>query len=83
MAKQKPPVLIGEPARPGLMTRGHLTIRQIRQAKRLGVLDNVLDALRLNEVCTCGEVPQSIECRAAHKPKKAKPAPRQPWETAA
>jgi hypothetical protein len=66
------------------MTRADLTIAQARQAKRLGILPDVLDILRLNERCEkCGEVPGSIECRSTHKPAKAKRAARQPWEIAA
>lgn len=70
--------------RPGAMVRRDMTVAEARQAQRLGILDCVLDVLRLNERCvTCGNVPGSIECRLSHKPKKAKRAVRQPWEVAA
>lgn len=69
---------------PPRMTRADLTIAQARQASRLGILTDVLNVLRLNERCTrCGNVPDSIECRATHKPQKARAAARQPWELAA
>ncbi len=69
---------------PGPMTRADLTVGEARQAHRLGILDDVLDILRLNERCDrCGQVPDSIECRASHMPEKAKAGARQPWEMAA
>jgi hypothetical protein len=61
-----------------------ISVAEARQAERLGVLDAVLLTARLNERCDqCGNVPRSIECRAAHderQPEVAALAPRQPWE---
>lgn len=72
------------PKPPRRMTRADLTLAEARQASRLGILDDVLAVLRLNERCDrCGNVPGSIECRSQHKPAKAKKAARQPWEIAA
>lgn len=66
------------------MTRADLTPHKARALANAGILQPVLDILRLNEECDrCGEVPESIECRARHKPAKAKPGARQPWELAA
>lgn len=81
----RPPRPIGRPKHIGAPTR--LTIlndpSRVRVAEGLGVLEDLLDIYRLNEVCECGWVPDSLECRNAgdhKKRKRAKPAPPQPWE---